>query len=179
MTAIIMRNNLEEDGPIVPPVKDNGQGFQYCMYFRGDVDVAFADSYDELMDVLVPHYSEMSEEDKAFERIRLAQGAAAQIQGMILASLDEGAVSEEEWVVLAAPRSGPQPRADWWTSDVPLVVVETSYQPFTDVPRPASAKASTADADNLWWIRPAEEEELLFSLHEVGYIRLLENTELR
>lgn len=178
MTAIIVKNNLEEDGPVVPPLHDNGVGYRYAMYFRGNVDIAFADSYADLMDVLIPGYDSLSDEDQALSRIQLAQSAAAQIQGMILAAVEDEEISDEEWAVLSAPRTGPQPRADWWTSEVPLVVVETAYQPFTDVPRPASGLSSTADASNLWWVRPAEDEELLFSLHEIGYIRLMENTDL-
>jgi hypothetical protein len=178
MPAIVLQNNLEADGPISPPMHTDGRGYLYCMYFHGDLEVAFADSYEELMDVLIPGYNEMTDEDQAFNRIRLAQAAAAQVQAAIIASVEEGELSEAEYEVLMAPRAAKQPRADWWRSEVPLVAVETSYQPFTDVPRPASALSATADAPNLWWVRPAEDEDLLLSLHEIGYLRLMENIDL-
>lgn len=178
MSTIVVQNNLEIDGPVAAPVHDDGRGYRYCMYFNSDIDVAFADAYEELLGVMIPSYGEMSEEDQVFHRIRLAQTAAAQVQAAILASLEEGEVTDEEYQILSAHRGLTQPRADWWTSQVPLVVVETSYQPFTDVPRPASAISATADAPNLWWIRPTEEEDFLISLHEVGFIRLMENIDL-
>lgn len=178
MSIVIVQNNLEIDGPVAAPVHDDGKGYRYCMYFNSDIDVAFADTYEELLDVMIPGYSEMSEEDQVFHRIKLAQTAAAQTQAMILASLEDNEVTDEEYQVLSAHRGLPQLRADWWTSEVPLVIVETSYQPFTDVPRPASALSATADAPNLWWVRPVEEEDFLISLHEIGFVRLMENIDL-
>jgi len=178
MSAVVVQNNLESDGPVAPPLHANGAGYRYCMYFHGDLDVAFADDFEDLMGVLLDGYDEMSDEDQAYSRIRLAQSAAAQVQALILAEIDPEALSDEDYAVLAAPRGGPQPRADWWVCKVPLVVVETSYQPFTDVPRPASGLSSTADAPNLWWVRPAEDEDFLLSLHEIGYVRLMENVDL-
>lgn len=165
------------------------------MYLNNFTDVAFADEQADLIEILIPGYSAMSEEDQAFYRIRLAQSAAAQIQAEVLASmtiddqpdgsylgtLEDGTqlrIAPEQWATLVAPRSLAQPRADWWTCPVPLVVVETSYEPFTTVPRPASGLSDgTAHADNLWWVRPAEDEDFLLSLHEIGYIRWMENAE--
>lgn len=176
MAAVVLRNNVEADGPIVAPTHADGTGYRYCLYFNGYAAVAFADTHEDLLDALIPGYAEMSEEDAAFERIKLAGAVAAVVQAEILASVDREAVSDDDWAVLVAPRLGRQPRADWWACEVPLVVVETGYEPFTDVPRPASALSAAADAPNLWWIRPAEEEDFLLSLHEVGFVRLMEST---
>lgn len=178
MSAVVLRNNTEGDGPIEPPTHEDGRPYRYCMYFHGYSDVLFADEQEELIDGLIPGHNSMSEEDAAYHRIRLAQAAAAQVQAEILAEVDPQTVSEEEWKTLTAPRGISQPRADWWTCEVPLVVVETGYEPFTDVPRPASGLSDgIADAPNLWWIRPAEEEDFLYSLHEVGYIRMFINAD--
>lgn len=180
MPAVLIRNNVEGDGPLTPPTHEDGRGFRYAMYTPGLSDVAFADDYDELIEVLIPGYFDLTEEEQAFQRIRYAQTAAAHVQAMIIADADgEGPEpSEAEWAVLTAPRGGTQPRADWWTSPIPLVVVTTSYKPFTDVPRPASGLSDTARAENLWWIDPSDEDSLIQSLHEVYYIRLMENQDL-
>jgi len=195
MGAVLLRNNFEGDGPLAPPDNDSGIPYRYCMYLNGFTDVAFADEQSDLMEVLIPGYASMSEEDQAFNRIRLGQAAAAQVQAEVLASTDlqrqedgsylaeledgrQFTVSKQQWGTLVAPRTLTQPRADWWTCPIPLVVVETSYEPFTSVSRPASGLSDgTAHADNLWWIRPAEDEDFLLSLHEVGYIRWMENAE--
>lgn len=179
MAAVLLRNNLEGDGPVTPPLHEDGIGFQYCMYLPGNNDVAFADSYPELLDLLIPKYSEMNEEDQMFHRIKLAQSAATRVQAEVLMAHEQSEVSPEEWEVLVSPRAITQPRADWWKCHIPLVVVETGYEPFTDVPRPASALSDgNAISPNLWWIRPVEEEDFLISLHEVGYIAVMTNTEL-
>jgi hypothetical protein len=177
MTAVRMPNNMEGDGPVIPPLHENGQAFAYCMYFNGNVDVAFADTLNDLLDALIPGYTSLNGADQDFQRIRLSQSVAAQVQAEILASLEPNQVTAEEYAVLSAPRGISQPRADWWTCPVPLVVVETGYEPFTAIPRPASGLSDGLSApDNLWFIRPSEEEDFLISLHEVGYIRLMENS---
>lgn len=195
MSAVLLRNNLEGDGPLTPPEHGDGRPYRYCLYFNGFRDVAFADEMDDLMEVLIPGYAQMGEEDQAFRRIRLAQSAAAQVQaevlasmevaeqadGSVLATFEDGAstrISAQDWATLMSPRTLSQPRADWWTCPVPLVVVETGYEPFTSVPRPASGLADgIAHPDNLWWVRPAEDEDFLLSLHEIGYVRWMENAE--
>lgn len=176
MSVFVAKNNRAEDGPVTPPEHPDGKSWPYCMYYRDGLAVAFADSYSELILALIPGYQEMDEGDKAFHRIRLAQGAAAQVQGRILAQVEQTDVSDAEWQVLVAPRGEEQPRADWWTSEVPLVIVETSYEPFTDVPRPASGLESPDASTNIWWVRPEEEEDFLISLHEIGFIRLMQAT---
>lgn len=176
MSVILMRNNVEGDGPVIAPTRDNGAGYPYCMYFNGNAEVAFAESHLELLDVLMPGYLDVEEAERDYRRIRLAQSVAAQIQAEILVEVSPDDVTEGEWIALTAPRGLSQPRADWWTCRVPLVVVETGYEPFTDIPRPASGlPVEDPNGDNLWFIRPAEEEDFLVSLHEVGYLRMMEN----
>lgn len=176
MSVILMRNNVEGDGPVIPPVRDNGAGYAYCMYFNGGAEVAFAESHVELLDVLIPGYLDFDDAERDYQRIRLAQSVAAQVQAEIIAEVSPDDVTDTEWAALTAPRGVSQPRADWWTSPVPLVVVETGYEPFTSIPRPASGlPVDDENRDNLWFIRPAEEEDFLVSLHEVGYLRMMEN----
>lgn len=175
MASIIVRNNPAADEAMLAPLKDDGRSYRYCMYFNGDAEAVFADTYEELLTVLIPGYSEMDELNADIARIRLAQAVAAQIQAEVLSEVDPSTVSAEDMAILTAPRSQKQPEATWWKNEIPLVVVETSYAPYTEVPRPASALSDTVDAPNLWWIRPGEDEDFLYSLHEVGYLRLMEN----
>lgn len=174
MALIVMPNNVEADGPVTPPAHADGSTFRYCMYFHNGFDVAFADTYGELLQVLLPGYENLDEVGRAEQRILLGVAAANQVQAAVIAEADLSAVSDEDYRTLTAPRIAPAVRADWWSCPVPLVVVETAYEPWSDVPRPASALSDTQDAPNLWWIRPGDEEEFLLSLHDVGYVRLLE-----
>jgi hypothetical protein len=177
MASVIVRNNPIVDEAVIPPLREDGRGYRYCMYFNSDAQAVFADSHEELLTVLIPGYPQLDELDADVARIKLAQAVAAQIQAELLTTVDPSTVSEKEWAILNAPRSMKQPEAGWWTCEVPLVAVETAYAPYTDVPRPTSGLSDGIDdAPNLWWIRPTEDEDFLFSLHEVGYIRLMENT---
>jgi len=176
MSIVVGKNNRAEDGPVTPPEHPTGNPWPYCMYYRDGLAVAFSDSYEELLLALIPGYDDMDDDERAFQRIRLAQGAAAAVQSRVLAQVAEEDVSPEEWDVLIARRESPQPRADWWTSPIPLVIVETSYEPFTDIPRPASGLESPDATTNIWWVRPEEEEDFLISLHEIGFIRLMQAT---
>ena len=170
-----MQNNIEADGPVIPPVQENGAQYEYCMYFNGLSEVAFADNMIELYDALIPGYSKLSEEEQILALIRLAAAVSAQTQAEILADVDQTQISEKDWNILTAPRSLPQPEVALWANEIPLVTYETAYEPFTSIPKPASALNGTSDAENLWILRNAEEDNFLISLHEVGYIRLLIN----
>jgi hypothetical protein len=180
MSYEIVKNIYQStDDSLLAPVKEDGKGYRYAMYYNGFADAAFADSHDELLGVLLPGYSSKDDATQMDARIILAQNVASQIQAEILAEVSDDELSNDEFAILTAPRGLRQPTIRIWSSDVPFVAVETSYAPYTTVPKPASALSDGEyDAPNLWWIRPVDEEDFLISLHEVGHIRLLENTNL-
>jgi len=179
MATQFVQNTLEGEAPPIPPRHEDGSGYHYCMYMNGNEIIVFADTYGELLEALIPGYIEFEENEQIYHRIRLAQQVAATVQAEILFDdgVSEDTVTSEEWAILTAPRNLSQPRADWWECEIPLVVVETGYVPYTTIPRPASAIADgkPGATTNLFWVRPAEEEDFLFSLHEVGVIHLMEN----
>jgi hypothetical protein len=173
MKAVLLPNSLDGNA-VIPPTHKDGRGYKYCMYFQDDSQVAFADSYLDLIDVLIPDYSQMSEKERNYQRIHLAQAVALRTQNQVIGQYQPDDASPDEWAVLRAPRALSQPRADWWECKIPLIVVETGYEPFTDIPRPSSAFVpSESEMQNLWWIRPADEEDFLMSLHEVSYIQIM------
>ncbi len=174
---MVMRNNAGPGRAVTPPVHSDGTSYRYCMYFRGGHDVAFANTYLDLLDAMLPRYARLDEIERLNARIGVAHTVAAWTQGRILAELDEGDVSEEELRVLQASRGRTPPHVGVWSSEVAYVVVETSFEPFTDIPRPIGRRFDGADSPNLWWICPADEEAFLISLHLVGHVTLMENTE--
>ncbi len=180
MSYEIVKNIYQgAEDSLLAPVKEDGRGYRYAMYYNAFADAAFADSHDELLSVLIPGYTSKDEATRMDARIILAQNIASQIQAEILAEVSDEDLTDNEFAILTAPRGLRQPEVRFWSNDVPFVAVETSYAPYTKVPKPASTMSNGAyDAANLWWIRPVEEEDFLISLHEVGHIRLLENTNL-
>lgn len=165
-------------GAVLAPTNEDGQTYRYFLARPGGYDTVFADTVEDVLDALIPGYEQMTDEiDRAEARVLLAEAAAAIQQAQALSAIDPDTISDEDWSVLAAPRLGPNaPHPTLWASDIPLFVVETAYTPYTSVPRPASIHDGT-QADNLWWVRPTEPEDFVLSLHEIGYIRLMESTD--
>jgi hypothetical protein len=154
----------------------DGRPYPLGMVMPDGEDFCYADSMRDLICALIPEYErEQEESEKAFLRIVLADRAATIRQAEILVDCDPGSLSESEWATLTAPKTGPDSAsAAWWRSAVPLLLVSTSYEPYTPRPRPASNQDGVKP-DNLFWIDPTDEESLIESLHSVGYVRVLAN----
>lgn len=186
MATVRLQNHQETEEPLIPPRHaEDDTAFLYCVYLPGGTDIVFTDSYTELLDVLIPNYSQMDEDQQIIKRAELARSVAVEIQTQILIDeeyeflINSGVVSDEELKTLKSPRDIEPPQADWWKCQVPLVVVETDYEPFTDIPRPASALSDgNVVSPNLFWIRPVEEEDFVVSLYDAGFITILINTQV-
>lgn len=175
MSAIIMKNMPAGDATLPVPTREDGGRYGWCMYFDNDAEVAFADGPEDLLEILSPGYLELDEDGQLIARIKLAQNAAAIVQADLLVDVDQDSLSEKEWAALLAPRQLAQPAVGSWTCEVPLVAVDMSYIPYTAVPRPTSPfdDGTQEGAPNLWWVSPAEEEELLITLHRTGFVRVM------
>lgn len=188
VTAVILRNTREGEDPVQPPLHDDGTLYPYAMYFNGYKDVAFGDTPEDLLDVLIKDYSTLdSEQERAKARILLAVGAQVALQAQINAEVDPAdwdALSDAEREALSGPRYqqphgwGTGELGDVWESTVPLVLVETGYKPYTDIQVPISGMGDVENPENMIWLRPADEWEFLTSLSSAGYIGLSEATDL-
>lgn len=165
---------------LITPMNAEGKPFAYCLIMPDGEDYLYADTYDDMLENLIPGYFDTEDPtEQAMMRMRLAGQVATIRQAQILADVDSSLITDEEWAVLVAPKLGSSvARADWWESPVPFIAVETAYTPYTDIPRPASGLSDGTNAENLWWIRPGEPEDFLLSLHEVGFVQLMENLNL-
>lgn len=187
MSTEIVRNPREGEDPVAPPIREDGSLYPYAMRFDGDKYVAFADSPEDLVTVLIPGYDQMeSEDERAKARILLAVTAQVAVQAQINASteVDEpeawAALSPAEREALTSNRVeqphgwGEGPLGDVWESSIPIVLVETGYAPYTPYDVPMSAEGDVENPSNIYWLRPAEEWDLLESLNNVGYVGLSE-----
>jgi hypothetical protein len=172
VTAVIRKNGRR--GQATPPRRDDGALHAYAMFFDGDDRIAYADVLEDLLAVLIEGYPSMDEEDRLVARIRLAVRAQVWIQALINADVDPAvwnALSAEDRGVLTGSRHE-QPRIDFWDPEIPLVLVETGYVPYTDVDQPISGIADVRYPPNMIWLRPVDEWDLLESLSEAGFVRL-------
>lgn len=170
----IMKNAPTEEGLVEAPLNEYGNQYSFCMFYNNESQVVFADTYPELLEALIPGYMNENENEQEFLRIVSAQKAAAEIQAEILTEVNLHTLNQKERNILTHPKNLTQLSVEWWTSEIPLVVVESAYEPYTTVPRPAS---SHQKEDNLWRINPIEEEQFLLDLNSIGYVRLLQTIE--
>ncbi|MGY1684430.1 hypothetical protein ACI8AK_02455 [Geodermatophilus sp. SYSU D00867] len=175
MSAVVMRNTRQAEAPPTPPLREDGSLHLYAMQFDDGERIAYADTPEDLLAALVPGYAERTDQQRLEARIRLAIRAQIAIQAGINADLTPEAaavLTAEEWAVLNGSRHE-QPRVDFWDPDVPLVLVETGYAPYTDVDQPISGMADVQDPPNIIWLRPVDEREFLESLHRSAFINLM------
>jgi hypothetical protein len=172
MSAVVIRN---PSGPVPPaPRKADGAVYRFEMLFDGLGYRAYADTATELCEELIAGYTAIDDEvAQAAARIQYAVGTQVRLQAELVD--DEDAMTSttpQEREILLGARHVP-PALEVWEADVPLVLVDTYYQPLGRLPRPAGRpRGGGPPESNLVWLRPADEAELLTSLSEAGVIIL-------
>lgn len=175
MAAVLTRNPDAEE-KIVDPVKADGSRYRYEMIFEGGRSRAYADTAIELVDALVPGYEAMDEEGRTRARVSYASSLLAPVQATVLQRVDQTAIPEAEKRVLLQPRFEPVV-VEEWSSEVPLVLLDVHYQPYSDIAAPVSTLESGGDPRNLIWLRAADDLSLVLSLDRAGLISLGESTD--
>lgn len=191
MTAILTANNRagRDNAAPAPSLKLDGTNYQWCMFFEGNSQIAEADTLGELLEVFIPNYTTKDETSKLAARIIHARGVQLQLRSNVIASLtdeEEAALTSVErnvlyyedgdpsgWGERVALEDGTTEVVDLWTSDIPLILLDTNYAPFPGKPaRPLSAYGDHDIVPNIVYLRPSEEFAYLQSLHLVGAIAL-------
>lgn len=176
MTAVLLKNTDADSAAPEAPRKDDGSGYRFEMIFEQGRSRAYADLTADLLDVLIAGYAAGDEIERLRARVEYATGLLAPLQAVVLSQADQQAIPAEDLEVLLRPRYEPVV-VDEWSSEVPLVLIDLHYAPHSDIPAPLSTLGDTADPDNIWWLRPGAEWDLLVSLDRVGLIGLGENTD--
>ncbi|GAA3635370.1 hypothetical protein [Microlunatus ginsengisoli] len=138
-----------------------------------DDRVVEAGSLTELVADLIPGYGELpgtadGDELALLARWQQAVTTANRVQAVLIADVaergtfDVGTAGEEVLSVLFADRIDPV-EVEEWAQPVPLVVVSTSYAPFTD---------ATPPTGNVRWINPHTELTYLQTLAGLGVVAL-------
>ena len=147
------------------------------------------DTTGECLSYLIENYLSYDVHVQLDLRKDLARGVQQMARGVIVADGEPGDVERWEWDVLvwgdenvgvdpygwgdgSRPVGGEvdEEVVDVWRSDVPLVLVTTSYAPFTDVPRPMSVEGDYEFVKNIIWLDPSDELRFLQSLSRIGFI---------
>lgn len=102
-------------------------------------------------------------------RYESAVATAGELQETLIAAAAENgdfdaAVAGEEVLTAMLPAKTTPYTGPTWRQSVPLVLIDTDYQPFTSRPRPDG---------RVIYLRPAQEHDYLASLAEAGLVHYL------
>ena len=160
------------DAQTVPAAPERpGLPYRFEMVYAGGARRAYADSSASLIDVLYPGYLMTGDTDRWVARIALAIRAQVALQAAVNTEHDLASLPQQQYALLQGPRHiPPTPRV--WNCPVPLILVDTYYEPTGPIPVPMANL--NGDEPNLLWIRPSDDYSLLCSLHDLGAISLHE-----
>jgi len=179
-----------EDGELtVPEHPEPGEQFEHAMIY-GNGSIAFADTLGELIDLIIPDYSALSDDPSGDDLALLARhdhmaGVANAVQadfntqaverGLFdVASADENLLTatthdrHEPWSGSLPTGPDGAPLADagdyGWTQPFPLVLIATDYSPYCERPTPSG---------EVILLDPYDEQTYLASLTSLGFVQYM------
>ncbi|MGL5823691.1 MAG: hypothetical protein ACRCYU_02455 [Nocardioides sp.] len=148
-------------GDITPGLRDR---WPLCLAEAGQT--VFADNAAEIIERLIPDYASLGNDDALIARWESAIATATDTQALICADmaredkLRPADMTEADLTAIFGDRLTPIETAHW-PHDVPLVLLATDYEPFTNRPPVAG---------NVLWVDPSDEISFLTSLANLGVI---------
>lgn len=166
MAHTVVQNTREGEQAPAAPSHPDGREWAYEMIYAAGDNRAYADTPTDLLDALIDGYSTLDGTAQAHARISLAQSARVTMQATFIAERGDGLTPEQRDILNTpqTPHTGP------WDSLVPLVVLTSDYQPYTDLPRPIGLPGANDALTNIAWIDVSTDETLIETLHTLGFI---------
>ena len=168
-----------------PPRTQEGQLYKYEMIYDAGHRRAYANTLTELCTALIEEYDPEaiaaqqhdqhqtaaqrgSHTNRALDRLRILYTIKVQtwLQALINSEADLDQLTPHQRSVLRGQRTT-QPAINQWHASVPLVLSAHEYQPHGPLATPAG---------NIIWINPRDEQTLLTTLTQTGWIHLAETT---
>lgn len=171
VTVIIRNINLNDDiDSIVVPRRPDGEHYRYEMICDQGLTRLYDDSITGFLSHIIPGYTRFDEKERLTARIRHAIEVQAILQSQLNLFFREIIQTPDEEALLNSPKHV-QPTIESWGCQVPLVLIDAFYFPYSLAPRPYSEIEDVAMPSNIWWLRPAEDEmTYLISLHDISFI---------
>ena len=173
MTVIIQNIDFDTNmDSLAIPTRPDGKHYLYEMIYNKDGTRLYDDTIIGFLTHLIPGYKDFNQEEKLKSRIQHAINIQINLQSQINLFFNNSHKTLEEEMILKNPNHL-QPIVQGWSCQIPLVIIDAFYFPYSPTPRPYSEIEDIAIPSNLWWLRPAEGEmEYLLSLHELSLIDL-------
>ena len=171
MPVLVRNVSASEDlSSLQIPTRPDGTYYRYEMICDSGWTRMYDDSVVSLLTHLIPGYTKLDDMGRLAARIRHAVDSQVTLQAQLNVFFAATPRDDVEQQVLLSPRHQP-PAPGEWNCEIPLVLVDAFYSPYSDLVRPVSGIADVAMPPNLWWLRPAAGElEYLKSLHEASII---------
>ena len=166
-----------------PPRTQQGQLYRYEMIYDAGYRRAYANTLTELCTALIEEYdpdtlaAQLDDQhptpsqrdrhtNRKLDRLRILYTIKVQIwlQALINSEADLDLLTPHQLSVLRGQRTT-QPAINHWNASVPLVLSAHEYQPYGPLAKPDG---------KILWIDPRDEQTLLTTLHETGWIHLAE-----
>lgn len=195
MAPLITANSYAgEKDPYVPYKEESGEFYNYIMYFDNNSKIAYDDDVAELIELIIPGYGELDEEERLNARLSYALRMQKQAQSFITANLSsEEREKLKEWelevisgtynkerpyairgfwrdqladdgVELSEDEDEDNHRSVWKHSQIPLVLIDFAYYPWTELDPPLG----NPDGSNIIWLNATDEVQFLHSLNIFG-----------
>lgn len=175
----VIPNTRAGEHPPAHPLKSDNSLYEYRMYFNGFSKIAFSDSFAGLCEAVLPGYANLSEDDKLQARLSALLDLQPQLRANLLIDGVHGKKEIQEWEydILFSDNRAPhgwggdgEESVDFWSSPVPLVLLDADYAPYTDVLPPVSKIADVENPPNILWLRGTTEEQFINSLDRAGVV---------
>jgi hypothetical protein len=163
----IVQSNIsaENDIELYPvPTKADGSYYRYELIDSEAWARVYSDDIKELMEYLIPSYT-----GEYTQRLNHAISMQVKMQAQILSYYLDADVTDEEYSLLVGPRHI-QPDVKIWTSQVPLILIDSFYEPYTKITAPVGNFVEKDD--NILWIEVAKSESSY--LKSLDYLGLLQ-----
>lgn len=183
MGISIVPNNKRGRDNTPPPstLNENGEPYRWRMFFDNNSQVADADTRADLINVFIPGYVNATSFKEQFEMlIDYATSLELQFRVNVLSQATKAELEDlEDWEreYLYSPYietlTWEDPEAEVpqvWKSALPVFLVNTFYEPYTDIPRPLSKDGDYDETSNVFWFNANGEEDFLDSLERTGQI---------
>jgi hypothetical protein len=135
------------------PARQDGSAWPFLLINSEGAAIG-AETVSELVDEVLPDHSNSDDADRFGLRLELLAELVNQCQAMDLAarraqdaSLDE-LLGEAGLTALIAPKTGVSLDMPHWPFDVPLFLMATQYEPYTDLPAPTGTTVVLVDPGN-------------------------------
>lgn len=162
MSVIQSNISAEADIELYPvPTKKDGSYYRYELIDSESWSRVYSDDISDLLGYMIPNYS-----GSYAERLNHSISMQVKMQAQILSYYLDADVTDEEYKILLGPRHE-QPNIKSWISQVPLILIDSFYAPYTGVIAPLGNFIEKDD--NILWIEVGKSEiDYIKSLDYLG-----------